>query len=386
VNKFSLINNKMNYNNQLYIDFEENLDLTYFPDSVFAINSLKELIQNKRLNESFIEIKTPTIVEHKLWKETGHWNCFSENILVFEGSNKNKKFTLKPMNCPGAALFVSNGKFDQNILKIFEIGNVFRNEKRGALSPFKRMISFHQDDLHIFIKNLESSKFIIADLVEDWKEFFGKILNWKYKIVLSTKPQDSLGSDKDWELSEKILSEVLLKKNLPIELDREEGAFYGPKLDLMIDVNEKWVQLSTVQLDFFLTKNLKVENYNFTIHSALFGSIERFFGVLLDKEGQIPSWLSNKEMVVLSIGCSNKYLNEVKDVLDLLKIKTIILENPNYNKVLKEFKYNYVFFLGWEEEQEEVVSIRNKNTQEKVRLDEISSFFKNKLILEFFKK
>jgi threonyl-tRNA synthetase len=320
----------------------------FFDDlATFTYNKLINFIRQKRLNDNYIEIKTPTLVSKKIWEKTGHEKFFGQNMYNFD------HFSFKPMSCPGATLFVKNYlKFAKaDVIKIFELGTVFRKEKSGTLSPLKRMLTFSQDDIHIF--HFDGSKLLdtCISILSEWKYLYEDILNTKYEIILSTMPENSLA---EFENGETILKKALDKLNIPIKIESGEGAFYGPKLDLMAFLpDNSRIQLSTLQIDCYLAKNLNLEKnklYPIVVHSALFGSIERFMYFLLEINNNIfPFWCHKTPFLFINLlGFKNDNIKQYLAFLNSIQ-KTIYTENKPGNALKENKKINFTFFYGNEE-------------------------------------
>lgn len=350
-----------------YSKFNNNGGIIFDEFTTFAYNRLIELIRKKRLSDGYIEIKTPALLNNKILDKTGHNIYFNDYIY-----NVNQ-FGLKPMNCPGATLFLKNNisRFNQDVVKIFEIGNVFRKENRGNWEVLKRMPNFTQDDIHIFHLNNEKLFNSCLEIVKEWKELYEVVLESEYKIVVSTMPKKCF--DKNVEnISRKILLDVLEVLDIPIIIEEGEGAFYGPKLDLMAKLkNGKFIQISTLQLDYFLCKNLnfKVNNiFPVVIHSALMGSIERFMYYLLNLNDEIfPFWCNkNPTMLINLLGEKDDNIHRVLAFLNSIHQKTIYFEKDiNLQKILKKNKMvNFSFFYGEKEKETSTLQLKKYNQKD----------------------
>src|SRR3989338_5489998 len=291
----------------------QKLDLFSFneasPGSVFwhqngqiIFNSLVDFSRALQSEKGYKEVSTPQIFSNKLWKVSGHWDHYKDNMFLtdYEG----KQSGIKPMNCPGHMLLykASTKSYKDLPLRMSEYGALHRMELSGVLNGLFRVIRLHQDDTHIFctLDQLESEISGILDLI---KVIYTDTFKFKkIEVKLSTRPDKFMGDKSDWDKAEEALEKVLKKAKMKYEIKKGEGAFYGPKIDFDIEdsLNRKW-QCSTIQLDMQLPKRFELEytgedNKKHTplvIHRAVFGSLERFIGILLEHlNGNLPVWLS----------------------------------------------------------------------------------------------
>lgn len=280
------------------------------PKGMFVWNSLIEFIREKLSNNGYIEIKTPSMMTKGLWEISGHWKNYRHNMFTSEIEDHD--FAIKPMNCPGCMLFYKthSHSYRELPLRVAEIGNVHRYEPSGALSGLFRVRSFHQDDAHIFMKpeDIEEEIFSILKLAEELYAAF----DLKYHLELSTRPEkDTIGSDEEWENATEGLKKALDKTGKQYKVNLGDGAFYGPKIDFHIRdaLNRTW-QCGTIQLDMALPERFELEYIAsdgsrprpVMIHRALFGSVERFFGILIEHfAGKFPLWLSPSQVRILTV-------------------------------------------------------------------------------------
>jgi len=352
---------------------------------------IRKIIENylyKELSrEGYKWLYTPHIGNLDLWKKSGHWNFYKENLYSPIKIDK-EEYLLKPMNCP-FHVKVYNSKirsYRDLPLKFAELGTVYRYERSGTLHGLTRVRGFTQDDAHIICapeqitKELEK---LVIHALKMLKDFGFK----NYTIYLSTKPKKFAGSDKKWKTAIKTLKDVLSRLNLQYEIDPEGGVFYGPKIDIKIkdSLNREW-QCTTIQFDFNLPERFKMKYINkngkeeepFMIHRALLGSLERFFGVLIEHyAGAFPFWLSPIQVLIIPIGVKHqKYAREIFENLKENNIRVELKdENETLNKKIREGetqKIPYLLIIGDKEAKNKTVNCRkrgNRNTEE-IKLEE----------------
>jgi threonyl-tRNA synthetase len=356
-------------------------DFFLLPKGLYVKNKLKKILTNIRLSHKCIEIETPTIINGLLWKKTGHLDFFSDNMFLFgnkDSKNKNQIIGFKPMSCPGS-VFVFNHLVDRSYKKIpfrtFEFGVVFRKELSGTLSTMKRLMKMTQDDSHIFLSQeflFEEIDKICKSIVSLYKKF-----DLPFKIYLSDKPTKYIGNENEWKICIDIFKKILEKNNLNYILSNS-GAFYGPKIDFCIIDNQKEWQCGTIQLDFYLCKNLNAYYKNqdnkkihpIVIHSALVGTIERFLSVLMDIKKKFPFFLSPNAVKINILNDSlhnsksqeilltnvKKSLNEIDITFNVFNIK------ENFKENLKDFnKYNFIINIMKNNEKIILINCKNKS-------------------------
>ncbi len=289
-------------------------------------NELINFWREEHAKAGYQEISTPQILDKKLWLISGHWEKYRDNIFLSE--YEGRKFAVKPMNCPGGMLVykTSTKSYKDLPLRVGELGVVHRQELSGVLGGLFRVIQFTQDDAHIFCteKQVEDEIARIIELIE----IFYKKFNLPYHVELSTRPEKRIGSDEIWDKAEKVLEDVLKKRKMKYKVNKGDGAFYGPKIDFHIkDSLDRTWQCSTIQLDFAMPErfDLKYTTEKNTLerpvmlHRVLYGSLERFLGVLLEHtNGNLPVWLSPIQARVLSftdrnVKAAEKFLQKLKD-------------------------------------------------------------------------
>lgn len=281
----------------------------FLPKGMDMFLKLQDLWRKEHVKAGYKEIRTPNMLDRELWEISGHWNNYKENMYTSEIDDK--IFAIKPMNCPGTVLAYKSSlrSYKDLPLKLAEMGHVHRHEFSGALHGLMRVRSFTQDDTHIFCtkEQIEEQIIEIIDLYDKYYKLFG----FTYHIELSTKPEKSIGDDSLWELAESSLEKALKKSNKEYKLNPGDGAFYGPKIDFKMrdSIGRIW-QTGTIQLDFNLPNRFKA-NYigadgekhtPVMIHRALYGSLERFMGILIEHyAGAFPLWLAPIQARILTI-------------------------------------------------------------------------------------
>ncbi|MEW6063017.1 MAG: threonine--tRNA ligase [Nanoarchaeota archaeon] len=344
----------------------------WHPKGMTVIDKLSEFIKELYKRFDYKEIKTPTILNKNLWLTSGHYEHYKEN-MYFTTIDK-KEFAVKPMNCPGCILVYKNSlhSYKELPLRFAEFGLVHRHELSGVLAGLFRVRAFVQDDAHIFcteqqIENEIKSIIKFIDIVY-------KTFNFKYDIVLSTRPKKFIGDVKLWNKAEGALKAAL--KGLSYKIDEGEGAFYGPKIDFIIEdaMKRKW-QLATIQLDFQMPKrfNLTYEGQDgkkhvpVMIHRAALGSLERFIGILLENfNGKLPLWLNPLQVKIVTLADRNiKYASEVKKELDNYNIRNEIDAKPEtMAKKIRDAELGKpccIIIIGDKEEKNKTIAIRENN-------------------------
>ncbi|MFT4551462.1 MAG: threonyl-tRNA synthetase [Chlamydiales bacterium] len=367
------------------------------------VNFLREL-QDKR---DYLEIKTPVMMSRELWERSGHWKNYNENM--YTSSIEERDFAIKPMNCPGCMLFYRSNthSYRELPLRIAEIGNVHRAEASGAISGLFRVRSFHQDDAHIFMtpEQIEDEVVEILDLADELYSTFGL----SYHLELSTRPEkDTIGSDEDWDLATEALRKALVRSNKEFRINEGDGAFYGPKIDYHIydAIGRTW-QCGTVQLDTNLPERFELEytakdgsrQRPIMLHRALFGSIERFMGILIEHfAGRFPLWLSPRQVRILTV--ADRHAPHAKAIFKQMKENGILCElDESHESVSKKVRNaqldqcNYILTVGDREVESQNASLRTRDNYvhgEVDITDFISSMEKEKksrqLKSPFFKK
>ncbi len=345
----------------------------FLPNGMILRNELMKYWREVHYRNGYQEIETPVMLNQSLWITSGHWDHYSENM--YTSMIDDEMFCIKPMNCPGSILVYKNQprSYRELPIRYAEVGLVHRHEKSGALHGLMRVRAFHQDDAHEFIA-MDQIGEEVEHIVKLINEVYEK-LEFKYTIELSTMPEDHMGSLEDWEKATNGLKSALEKMGLPYEINEGDGAFYGPKIDFHVEdcLGREW-QCGTIQLDFQLPQNFDLkytgsdgaEHMPVMIHRVVFGSVERFIGVLTENcAGKFPTWLSPIQVKVLPI--SDKYFDYSEKVLEKLKSAGIRAEiDTRSEKIgykIREARLQrvpYMLILGQKEEEAGNIAVRSR--------------------------
>lgn len=344
------------------------------PKGMIVWNRLIHLWRVMHEKAGYEEIKTPQIMSQDLWETSGHWEHYRENMYAF--SIEERHFAIKPMNCPGCMLYYKSKchSYRELPLRISELGHVHRHEPSGALSGLFRVRSFHQDDAHLFMQKSDIKQEIlnVIALIEETYSTFGL----SYRLELSTRPKDSIGSDEDWEIATAGLKEALDAWGQPYLVNEADGAFYGPKIDIHIKdaLSRSW-QCGTIQLDMALPEKFQLEYMDkdsqlkrpIMIHRALFGSVERFMGILIEHfVGKFPLWLSPSQVRVIPIADRHEaYANEVCNNIKQAGFQSDVdASHESVNKKVRNaqlLQYNYIIILGDKEVENQSINLRTRD-------------------------
>ncbi len=345
----------------------------FLPKGLILKNTLIEYWREIHTRENYVEISTPIMLNRALWETSGHWDHYKENMYTTVIDEED--FAIKPMNCPGGMLvYKSEPRSYRDLpLRMGELGLVHRHEKSGALHGLMRVRCFTQDDAHIFMMPEQITDEIkgVVRLIDEVYQLFG----FDYKVELSTRPEDSMGSDEDWELATQGLKNALEEMNLDYVINEGDGAFYGPKIDFhLVDAIGRTWQCGTIQLDFQLPQRFEAEYIGadgmahrpIMIHRVCFGSIERFIGILTEHfAGKFPTWLAPVQVKVLPI--SDKYYDYSASVLAKLKAAGIRAEiDTRAEKIGYKIRaarlerVPYMLILGQKEEEAGNIAVRSR--------------------------
>jgi threonyl-tRNA synthetase len=284
----------------------------WHPKGMIVWNALEDLRRRENARRSYLEVKTPLIYDVALWKTSGHWEKYRENMFLVPGEDDARTYGLKPMNCPGHMLLFGNRlrSYRELPIRFAESSTLHRNELAGTLHGLMRVRHVTQDDAHIFCTAEQIEQEIFACL--DYAAFLYESFGMQARFELSTRPENRLGSDEEWDFTESALAGALERRKLPYELNEGDGAFYGPKIDLhMTDVLGRSWQMGTIQLDSQMPQRFGLsyvgadnsEHTPYVIHRALLGSLERFIGILLEHTGgDLPLWLAPVQLRVIPVG------------------------------------------------------------------------------------
>jgi threonyl-tRNA synthetase len=282
----------------------------WHPKGMVVWNVLEDLRRRENLRRGYVEVKTPVIFDKTLWETSGHWEKFRENMFLIPEDDRT--FGLKPMNCPGHMLIFGERlrSYRELPLRLAEAGTLHRNELAGTLHGLTRVRHVTQDDSHLFVTREQIEDEIFACL--DFTAYLYELFGLEYKFELSTRPENKLGTDEEWDFTEAALQAALERRGLEYELNEGDGAFYGPKIDLhMTDSLGRSWQMGTIQLDSQMPQRFGLtymgadnqEHTPYVIHRASFGSLERFIGILIEHyAGAFPFWLAPVQVRVLPVG------------------------------------------------------------------------------------
>ena len=349
----------------------------FLPKGVILKNILIDYWRKLHNESGYVEIETPIMLNKELWIRSGHWDHYKENM--YTSMIDNKEFVLKPMNCPGGMLvYKSEGHSYRDLpLRVGELGRVHRHEISGALHGLMRVRAFTQDDAHIFMlpEQIKSEILGVIKLIDEVYDTLG----FKYNVELSTRPEDSMGSDEEWNMAERSLKEALDEGGLDYKINEGDGAFYGPKIDFHIEdsLGRSW-QCGTIQLDFQLPQRFELEYIGsdggkhrpIVIHRVIFGSIERFIGILIEHfAGKFPVWLSPIQVKVLPI--SDSFMEYGHEVIDKLRKYGIRCEIDNRSEKIgykireaRNERVPYMIIVGEKEKNYGNISLRSRDMGE----------------------
>lgn len=361
----------------LFALMEEGPGFPFFlPKGVILKNILIDYWRKIHEREGYQEISTPIILDRKLWETSGHWEHYREIMysLQIDGAD----FAVKPMSCPGGMLVYQSQprSYKELPLKLAELGLVHRNEKSGTLHGLMRVRCFTQDDAHIFMTEEQISGEIqnVARLIHEVYSKFG----FDYFVELSTRPENSIGTEEEWELATDALRQAMEAMHMPYRVNEGDGAFYGPKLDFHLrdSIGRTW-QCGTIQLDFQLPRRFGAEYIGadgekhrpIMIHRVVFGSIERFIGILIEHyAGKFPLWLAPVQVKLLPV--SDKFLEYAESIAAQLKESGYRVEVDRRDEKLgykireaQLDKVPYMLILGEKELSHGSVSVRQRDGQ-----------------------
>jgi len=339
---------------------------------------IENYLRQKSLDYGYDEIKTPTVLDKELWKSSGHWDNYHENM--FTTASENREYAVKPMNCPGHVQIFNNSlhSYRDLPLRLAEFGSCHRNEPSGALHGLLRVRGFTQDDAHIFCTE-EQIKSEVKDFSKMLYEVYSAFGFDNVLVMLSTRPEKRVGTDDIWEKAELALEDALKETGIEYTLQEGEGAFYGPKIEYSLkdSLGRIW-QCGTIQLDFNLPERLGAEYISednsrknpVMLHRAIVGSMERFIGILIEHyAGFMPLWLSPVQVIVLNIADAHSgYAKEVTESLRRNNIRcNSDLRNEKITYKIREHSIQrvpYILVVGDREKETNQVSVRNQKGED----------------------
>ncbi len=345
----------------------------FHPRGMVVINALLDLWRKEHLKRGYQEVKTPMILERALWEQSGHWEHYRDNMYFTKIDDRD--FAIKPMNCPGGILIFKSQlhSYRELPLRWAELGLVHRHELSGVLHGLMRVRCFTQDDAHIFMEPHQIKQEIIG--VIELADYFYRLFDFTYEVELSTRPENSMGSDEMWDLATKSLKEALEELEIDYRVNPGEGAFYGPKIDFHLRdcLGRRW-QCGTIQLDFAMPEKFDLyyigEDGNrhrpVMLHRTVLGSIERFLGILIEQfAGAFPLWLAPVQVVILPI--AERHLDYAREIKDFLLGEEIRVEVNDENATLgakirkaEMEKVPYLAIVGDREVGNRTLSVRKR--------------------------
>ena len=371
----------------IFTIFDEGPGLPVFlPKGMVLKNLLIDYWRKIHRKEGYVEVSTPIMLERNLWETSGHWDHYRESMYSLQVEDED--YAIKPMSCPGGMLVykLQPKSYKELPIRMAELGLVHRNEKSGTLHGLMRVRSFTQDDAHIFMREDQ-----VMDEIQGVMRLIDKVyakFGFSYQIELSTRPENSIGSDEDWELATKALEQAVVGLGKSYVVNEGDGAFYGPKLDFHLkdSLGRTW-QCGTIQLDFQLPQRFDIEYIGadgekhrpIMLHRVVFGSIERFIGILIEHyAGKFPAWLAPVQVKILPV--SDKYMDYAKEVAEKLEDADVRVELDSRNEKLgykireaRMDKVPYMVIVGENEEKNGSVSVRQRDAElDKQELGEMS--------------
>jgi threonyl-tRNA synthetase len=346
----------------------------FHPKGMIIRNVLEDFWRKEHRKHGYEEIKTPIILNKELWIQSGHWDHYKDNMYFTKIDDQD--YAIKPMNCPGSMIMYKRTmhSYKELPIRLCELGLVHRHEKSGVLHGLMRVRCFTQDDAHIFMLPSQVTDEIIG--VIDLIDYFYSLFGFKYHVELSTRPEDSMGTDEQWEMATEALKVALEKKGLDYKVNEGDGAFYGPKIDFHLEdsIGRTW-QCGTIQLDFQMPERFDLtyigedseKHRPIMLHRVIFGSIERFIAILTEHyAGALPTWLAPVQVKILPItDRSLEYARSLQMHLEELDIRTE-LDNRNEKigykiRAAQIEKVPYMLVIGDKEVENVAVSVRSRS-------------------------
>jgi len=338
-----------------------------------VINTLLDAWRKEHIKRGYQEIKTPIILDRGLWERSGHWDHYRNNMYFT--TIDEREFAVKPMNCPGGILIYQSQlhSYREFPIRMAELGLVHRHELSGVLHGLMRVRCFTQDDAHIYMEPHQVKQEIIG--VIELADYIYRLFQFDYELELSTRPENSMGSDEMWDLATKSLENALQEKNLPYRVNEGDGAFYGPKIDFHLKdtLGRRW-QCGTIQLDFAMPECFDLsyigedgmKHRPVMLHRTILGSIERFLGILIEHTaGALPVWLSPVQVVVVPIAERHySYAQEVRQQIANAQIRVELNdESATLGAKIRKAqlqKIPYILIMGDKEIENHQVSVRDR--------------------------
>ena len=367
----------------------------FLPNGMALKNALIDYWRDIHTREHYVEVSTPLIMNRHLWETSGHWDHYKDNM--YSTMIDDEVYCVKPMNCPGGVMVYRSQphSYRELPMRVGELGLVHRHELKGALHGLFRVRCFTQDDAHIFMRRDQITDEIIG-VVHLINEVYSKF-GFKYSVELSTRPENSMGSDEDWEAATNGLITALNQLGMPYTINEGDGAFYGPKIDFHLEdcLGRTW-QCGTIQLDFQMPINFELEYIDennqrqrpIMVHRVCFGSIERFIGILTEHfAGKFPTWLAPTQVKVLTLpGTDHAFAHRIYDTLRSHKVRTVLDDrNEKIGYKVREARQvdrvPYMVIVGANEIETGTVSVRDRDTDQttNMSLDEFVNMLTAKI-------
>ncbi|HKK95897.1 MAG TPA: threonine--tRNA ligase [Anaerovoracaceae bacterium] len=344
----------------------------FLPNGMVIRNSLENFWREEHNKHGYQEIKTPLIMNEELWRTSGHWDHYKDNMYFTKIDDED--YAIKPMNCPGAMIAYKRKMYSYRDfpMRVGELGQVHRHELSGALHGLMRVRTFTQDDAHIFMLPEQVKDEIIG--VTKFIDEVYKLFGFKYFVELSTRPKDSMGTDQEWDMAETALSEAMKEIGVEYILNEGDGAFYGPKLDFHLEdsIGRTW-QCGTIQLDLQMPQRFDLtyvgsdgeKHRPLMIHRVIFGSIERFIGILIEHTaGKFPLWIAPVQVKLLTVTeAQSEYATKVKEKLEIAGLRVELdIRNEKIGYKLREARNqrtSYICVIGEIEAKGDTLSVRS---------------------------
>ena len=346
----------------------------FHPKGAVIRKELENFWREEHVKAGYVEVITPMVMSESLWKRSGHWDHYRDNMYFTE--KENQTYAIKPMNCPGHIIIykTKSHSYRDLPLRMCELGTVHRYERSGVVHGLFRARAFTQDDAHIFCtqKQIESEIVGVVNLIDKTYKIFG----FPYKVELSTKPENAMGSDEIWEVSTSALKSALERLEMEYQVNEGDGAFYGPKIDFHVrdSIGRTW-QCATIQLDFLMPERFELsytgsdntEHRPVMIHRVIYGSLERFIGILIEHyAGAFPTWIAPVQAIILPISEKHvEYARKVKKRLENFGIRTEIDErSQKISYKIREAqlkKVPYMLVVGSREMEKDSVAVRMRS-------------------------
>lgn len=357
----------------LFALYDEGPGFPFFmPKGMILRNQLENFWREEHAKRGYEEIKTPLILNEQLWRTSGHWDHYKDNMYFTKIDDED--YAIKPMNCPGSMLAYKRKMHSYRDLpiRLAEMGQVHRHELSGALHGLMRVRTFTQDDAHIFMlpEQVKDEILGVVNFIDDVYTLFG----FKYHVELSTRPEDSMGTDEEWDMAENALKEAIDAKGIPYLINEGDGAFYGPKLDFHLEdsLGRTW-QCGTIQLDMQMPQRFDLtyvgsdnkKHRPVMIHRVIFGSIERFIGILIEHfAGRFPLWLAPVQVKVLTV--AEAFTDYAEDVSSKLEEAGLRVEKDFRNEKIgyklreaRNQRVNYILIIGEREKDSNTATVRS---------------------------